>query len=114
MSKYQTVMHETIRRPVRTRAPLILAIGLLVLLSPLLYEGGLVMTSRWQSMMGTYWVPKTPVLDAITDWSRDAKAESQFQYSRLWGSGTWKPSTTVPIAITWAVLMACVFLRKVR
>jgi hypothetical protein len=91
-----------------------MALGLVLLVSPLVYEGGQVVLAKWQTMAGNYRVPETPILDALGEWSRTGNQEVKLRYSRLLNRGAWKPTTAVPIAIIWATLMAVVFLRRVR
>ena len=114
MGKYDSVLHDQIDPPGRSRAPKAILFGLLLLVSPLLYEWGLIIWAQWRTMTGDYTVAKTPLLDAIQEWTRSANQEMTLHYSGIFDSGAWKPALAVPIVITWAVVMAAAFLRKVR
>ncbi len=114
MRKYQTVLSDERPRRRRSRSPAAFAIGLLLLVSPVVYEGGVLLLARWQSMTGSYWEPKTPILSALSEHSAVAKLEFWTYTSRIFNSGPWRASTAVPFALLWAVMMAVVFLRKVH
>ena len=114
MPKYQDVLHAQVPTTRRSRLPAIFAGVLLLLFAPLVYEGGLILLARWQTMSGTYSEPKTPILSALGDWSQTANLEGRSRVNRLMNSGPWKASLAVPIAVTWAVGIAVLFLRKVR
>ena len=114
MRKYHSELNESTPRPRRSRVPAAIAVGLALLVSPLVYEGGQVMIGHWASMMGGYRPPETPILNAIGDWTRSADVGVKRYYSRVFSTGSWSPSTAVPLAIVWALLMGVVFLRRVR
>lgn len=101
-------------RTKRSRVPAAVALGLALALSPLLYELSEVVVGRWLSMAGVYRQPATPILDTLTEWSRTADVGARRQFYDLFHGGAWKPSTAVPFAVGWAVLMAAMFLRRVR
>src|SRR4051812_31789128 len=101
-------------RSKRSRVPAAVALGLVLVASPLLYELGQVVVGRWMSMAGVYRSSSTPILDAIAEWSRTADVDARRQFSGFFRGGTWSPSTAVPFAIGWALVMAVVFLRRVR
>jgi ABC-type phosphate transport system permease subunit len=114
MRSYQATNHDDFALKRHSRAPRVLLACLILILSPLLYEGGIILVSSWQSMMGVYWEPHTPIIDMMVDLSRTI---SQYVQSRLSGTlmnGSLTPVTAVPIAVGWAVLMAVLFLRKDR
>lgn len=115
MRKYYTPIHEApIEAGRRSRVPFLAGLALVVLVSPFLYEFGLVVYAQWRSMTGTYWVPSTPRLDALREWGRTADLALRYHASRVFNSGPWSPSLAVPFGIGWAVAMAVVFLRRVR
>ena len=115
MRKYHTNLLDLQTGPRRrSRIALALIIVFCLMLAPVVFEGVQVLYSQWQGMTGTYWVPKTPVLDALGEWSRSANQTARFQAGRWLNSGPWTPSMAVPLAIGWAATMALVFLRKVR
>ena len=112
MRNYEAIKHEerTLRR--HSQAPRVMLIGLILVLSPLLYEGGLILVSNWQSMTGVYWEPHTPIVDWLVDVSRDVNQYVRSRLSRTLTSGSLTPTTAVPIAVGWAALMAVLFLRR--
>jgi peptidoglycan/LPS O-acetylase OafA/YrhL len=115
MRKYHTVLHEVASpRRRRSRLPLFVGLALAALVAPVVYEAGLTVYAQWSTLAGTYWVPKTPLLDALRDWSQGTNAEFRLRAHRWVNSGPWSPSLAVPLAIGWAAAMAVVFLRKVR
>src|SRR4051794_36600915 len=114
MRKFHTLSQDSPAPAKRSRAPRALALTLALLASPLLYEAGQVIVSRWQSLTGTYWEPSTPILDAVTGWGRATNLEVWGYAHRAFNSGPWQAQTAVPAAIIWAVVMAVVFLRRVR
>jgi hypothetical protein len=114
MRKYATFLHETPTARKRSRLPLWLGLGLLLLCAPLLYEWGLVIYAQWASMTGSYWEPHTPILDTLKEWSRLANQDVRYSFSRVLNSGPWKAQLAVPLAIGWAFAMAVVFLRRTR
>lgn len=114
MRKYQAANHDdfTIKR--HSWAPRVLLVGLFLLVSPLLYEGGIMLVSNWQSMAGVYWEPHTPVVDMLVDLSHTVHQYVQSRFSGTLVNGSLTPITAVPIAVGWAVLMAFMFLRRDR
>ncbi len=114
MRKYHESAPENASRPRRSKLPAAVLLGLALLVSPLLFEGGKVVLANWVSMTGAYRTPETPLLDAIGGWSRDADVVARRYWSGLFNGGSWRASTAVPLAVTWALLMGVVFLRRVR
>lgn len=115
MRKYHDVLQEKPLRPGRSRVPAAIVLAFCLLAAPLIYEGGKILVARWLTMTGTYSrEAETPVLDAIAGWSRDADAGARRYSAGLLYGGSWRPSTAVPIAITWALLMTVIFLRRAR
>lgn len=115
MRKYQTVLHE-VTRPQRGKpwAGRVLLLALILLVSPVVYEGALVVYGQWQSMAGSYYEPKTPVLDAAREWCRSADVDLRYRAGRVFSGEGWSPTLLVPVALGWAAAMAFVFLRRVR
>lgn len=114
MGKYHTVLHEAVTRPKRSRGSAVLALTCLVLLAPILYESGLMILASWSSMTGAHIEAKTPVLNALSGWTRAAGQEARTRASWAFISSPWDPSLAVPIAIFWALAIALVFLRRDR
>jgi hypothetical protein len=113
MRKNQSPLHDIPPQAARRRGwPLLLVLGMIA--SPLIYEGGLILTSNWQSMTGTYWEPRTPFLDALRSYNATAIREAMTLYARHVQNGAMNPTVAVVMGIGWAFLMAAVFLRRVR
>jgi hypothetical protein len=113
MRKNQSPLHDVPPQTTRRRGwPILLALGMVF--SPLMYEGGLILTSNWQSMTGTYWEPRTPILDALRGYNATATREVMTLYTRHLQNGAMNPSVAVAMGIGWAFVMAAVFLRRVR
>ena len=111
MRKYQGFVIEPSHRPQGSRAPLVILFLLALIVSPLIYEGGSIVVARWQSIYGTYWEPRTPVLSAIAGWSSFSNNEVRRQFTQSFLNGQWSPSLAIPMAVTWAAL-AAFFLRR--
>lgn len=114
MRKYQSVLHEDVRAAKGSRVPQFVLLVLVLLVSPVLYEFVLMLTANWQGMSGTYWVPRTPILDTMADWGRVAQHDLRLRSGRLLNGSAFSPSLIVPFALVWGILMGVVFLRKVR
>jgi len=82
-----------------------------LLLSPLLYEGALICYGNWQSMIGTHFSVRTPVLDSIADISRETRSETTRRLQPMMHTGHWNPAMAVPLALVTAGLGA-LLLRK--
>ncbi len=111
MRKFQDVLDDPNMRPRRSRGPMVVLTLLVLLISPLVYEGGSIGLARWQNMYGTYREPRTPILDAISSWSAASHSEVRLQFTRSFLNGHWSPSLAIPMAVTWAGL-AAFFLRR--
>lgn len=86
---------------------------LLLLLSPILYEVGMLYYAKWNTVMGTYTVARTPILDAILK-AIDASRQFTRQRTTLtFLRGNWKSVYAIPFALAWA-LIASLVLRKAR
>lgn len=112
MGKYQTVLHEPQRSRKRSRVPALIVLVLAVMTAPLVFEGGQVVVSRWMAMTGAHREPKTPILDALSEWSRNSGVGFKSLSDRLFDQGAWSSTTAVPVAIAWAAIMGFVFLRR--
>lgn len=93
---------------------MVIVFSLVLLASPLLYEGGQVLAARWLSMAGKHHEARTPIIDALSEWSRTTNLEATYYFRRIFGEGVLHPSTAIPFAIAWAILMSVMFLRRVR
>ncbi|MCA1686070.1 MAG: hypothetical protein LC745_08815, partial [Planctomycetia bacterium] len=96
MRKFHTDLNENVPQPRRSRAPAAVALGLALLASPVLYEGGQVVAGKWLSLAGAHREPSTPVLNALGDWSRSTNLEARRYSSQVLG-GALRPSTAVPM-----------------
>ena len=87
---------------------------MLLVVSPIVYEAGLIVVSNWQAMTGVYWEPHTPALDALREGvesvSRSVVARSMHHAQ----SGRMSPSVAIPLGIGWSVALMLVFLRLHR
>ena len=86
---------------------------LVMIVAPFAFEGGSIVVAQWQSLYGTHWEPKTPVLDAIRTYSKEFNDEIRLRSNRTLLAGKWNPSLAIPLAISWAALGAF-FLRRGR
>ena len=111
MRKFQDVAASSLPAPRRSRAGMVLIFFLVMIVAPFAYEGGSMIVARWQSMYGTHREPKTPVLDAVSVYSREIKHEVSRRTNRTLLAGNWNPSLAIPLAISWAALGAF-FLRR--
>jgi uncharacterized membrane protein len=102
---------ERLTPPGRSRAPKIILVCLILLVSPLAYEGGLICYGNWRSMMGAHYSARTPVLDAISEVWRDVRSETSRRMQPMMFAGRWSPAMAVPLALAIAGL-GTVLLRK--
>lgn len=89
MARYGTVLGDDnpMAAP-RKRGWRLLAAAALLAASPLLYEGGLVVTAQWQAMLGGRAEARTPILDRISeawDTARGEMGEDVRSYVRFKG-----------------------------
>lgn len=98
----------------RSQSPKLIVLAFAVVLSPFLYESGLLIFARWKSVVGPYSVPRTPLIDTLELWSRDAGYGAGVYFRRVLDSGPWSPAYAVPFGIAWALAMAIIFLKRVR
>ena len=111
MRKNQGVLDHEVRHSRRSRVPMVILFLLVLIVSPLAYECGSLVFARWQSIYGTYWAPRTPLLSAIAEWSAFSNFETRRQFSSRFLNGHWSPNLAIPLAVTWAGL-AAFFLRR--
>ena len=95
----------------KSRAPKVILGCLILLISPLVYEGGLVCYGNWQSMMGAHYAARTPVLDTIGEVWRDVRSETGRRVQPIMVSGRWSPTMAIPLALAIAGF-GTVLLRK--
>jgi SNF family Na+-dependent transporter len=114
MRKFHPVYNDD-AKPSRKRSivPIVVVTILLMLLSPLVYEGGLICLSKWQTILGTYTVPNTPILNSLAEWWRTTDQEFRPRASQTLIRGNWNPGMAVPIAIFWATAAGFI-LRRTR
>src|SRR4051794_27325594 len=113
MAKYGSILHEDVREArTRSNAGLYLVLALALAVSPVLYEEGMVLYSRWRALLGyQYSEVPTPVLNTIREHWRAVSGEVTRQTVSSMDFGHWHPSMFVPLALAMAVLGA-LFLRK--
>lgn len=113
MAKYGTVFQD---RPAdaRQRMPVgrMLILVILLAVSPILYEEGMVLNSRWRGMLGySYQTPETPCINKIRETWRELSTDLGRQTTSAMHFGGWSPITAVPAAIVLAGIGG-LFLRK--
>ena len=113
MAKYGSVLHDDVRTARRRSSGglyIVLAVALAV--SPVLYEEGMILYSKWRALLGySYSDVPTPVLDTIREQWRAVSRDVTHQAVSAMDFGQWHPSMFVPVALAMAVLGA-LFLRK--
>jgi hypothetical protein len=97
------------RRKLLTARMFFLACVLLV--SPLIYEGGLICYGNWRSMTGAHVSIRTPVLDTLGEAYRESRFQLGRQVQPKLHTGHWTPATAVPLALVIAGI-GVVLLRK--
>jgi hypothetical protein len=85
---------------------MVILMCLMLLASPLIYEGGLILYSNWQSMLGGHVAVKTPVLDSISDVWREGRFHATRRLQPVMSGGRWNPSMAVPLALAIAGVSA--------
>ena len=111
-AKFQSAMRENAKMPrTRSRAPMIVAFTLTLIVSPVLYEWGLICYGNWQSMVGSHYEPHTPVLNYLVDSYQTTKLASQRRLQPMLHLGRWNPAMAVPLAVGFAAFGA-LMLRK--
>ena len=111
MRKFHGEAESSIARQKTSNVPMLIFMVLVMLISPFIYESGSIVLAQWQSLYGTHWEPKTPFIDAVTDYARDFKQEIRHRTNRTMLAGNWNPSLAIPLAVSWAALGAF-FLRR--
>lgn len=89
----------------------LLVITFLLLLSPVLYEAGLLCVASWQGLFGVYPHVKTPVLDVLNGGYESVRFDLWQRFSGVFRQGGWKSSYVIPFAIFWTGVLA-LLLRK--
>jgi hypothetical protein len=106
VAKYGTVLHD--REPgARQRMPAgrMLILVILLAVSPILYEEGSVLNSRWRAMLGySYQTPETPCINKIREAWRELSTDIGRQTTSAMHFGGWSPITAVPAAVVLAGL----------
>jgi hypothetical protein len=102
---------ETPRPPKKSRVPMVILLCLVLLASPLLYEGGLICYGSWQSMLGGHLSVQTPVLDSISGIWREGKFQTTRRLQPMMNGGRWNPSMAVPLALAIAGISALLLRR---
>jgi hypothetical protein len=98
-------------RPRRWRYSSALTIVLGLLLSPVVYEVGLLSAARWRGMSGTVPEVHTPVIDALGKVVASVRDEVQTTADPVLRDFSWKPSVVIPCAVV-STGIASLLLRK--
>lgn len=86
-------------------------IFLLLILSPLFYEVGLLCFASWQGLFGAYSHVQTPILDFLSGGYETARFDIKQMLAGLFRQGGWKSSHVITFAICWTGVLA-MLLRK--
>ncbi len=86
-------------------------ISLLLILSPLFYEAGLLCFASWKGLFGAYPHVQTPILDFLSGGYETARFDIRQMFSSLFRQGAWKSSHVITFAICWTGALA-MLLRK--
>jgi len=111
MRKLPTISLDNRPRTRRVRVASFLLIALLIVLSPVIYESGLVVAARWQGLFGSYPNIRTPILDAITDNYQMATFDIKQWTRSIFHRTPWKSSYVIPIAIIFTGALATLMRR---
>jgi hypothetical protein len=112
MAKYTNVLgDEMYAGPPRPRMLRTLLLVSVLAVSPLIYEGGLIVYGKWQAMLGTYVEVRTPILDHVAVASQWAKNELKYQSPSFFRDGRLPPMMIVGSVIALAIF-GSLFLRK--
>ncbi|MFO0952867.1 MAG: hypothetical protein U0835_17295 [Isosphaeraceae bacterium] len=103
MAKYNSVLGLDDGEPRGRSSTLRLILLLLVISSPLLYEGGRVVVSRWYGMVGASYEVPTPVYDYLREASHSASDFIRYRLSSQVGYGRWTPAMAVPVVFAFAI-----------
>jgi hypothetical protein len=105
--KYRSIkVLETPRPPRKSRTPMAILLCLVLLASPLIYEGGLICYGNWKSMLGGHVAVQTPVLDYVSGIWHEGKFQTTRRLQPMINGGRWNPSMAVPFALAIAGISA--------
>jgi hypothetical protein len=90
----------------RSWTSIALAVLIVPLISPVLYESTVVCVSRWKALCGVPMTVETPVLDAIVSEWETVRLELHWVSRRYFHDMSWKPSYVIPIALSWTGVLA--------
>ena len=95
-------------RPRRRRSwtSIALAVLIVLLISPVLYESTVVCVSRWKTLCGVPMTVETPVLDAIASEWETVRLELHWVSRHYFHDMSWKPSYVIPFALTSSGVLA--------
>jgi hypothetical protein len=113
MAKYTSVLGDEIHQNPRPRSRMggLILLALALAVAPLLYEGGLIVFGKWQTMTGTYIEVRTPLLDRLTEAWNSAQTELRYRAPSLMRFGGLPPLGIV-VAVAALALCASLFLRR--
>lgn len=82
-----------------------------LMLSPIVYESGVLCVAGWRGLFGAYPHTHTPVLDAISELYATASYDGKTWFRGIFNRTPWKSSFVIPFAIFWTGILA-LLLRK--
>lgn len=85
--------------------------SLILILSPIVYEAGLLCYASWQSLFGVYPHIQTPILDILSGGYQTASFDLKQMFSGIFRQSPWKSSYVITFAIFWTGVLA-MLLRK--
>jgi hypothetical protein len=92
--------------PRRRWSPALILLMVALVLSPVLYELGVVCAARWQSLFGPLHYVETPVLDALGAAVLEARLDVESRVRPVFGRLPWKSSTAITLFGAWTALVA--------
>ena len=111
MAKYMSVIGLEGRDPRRRSTRWVIVLGLVLITSPLWYEGGRVVLANWYGVMGTPYEVDTPTYSRLASAWASTKDAVQHQVSNQMSYGHWTPAMAVPIVFAFA-LFGSIFLKR--
>jgi hypothetical protein len=114
MAKYATVLGDELHTPTPGPRPRFLRTVLLFVIlavSPLAYEGGLIVYGNWQAMVGTYVEVRTPMLDRVAVAWQSLRDEVKYQAPSFLRGGRLPPLVIVG-TVAGLAIFGSLFLRR--
>ena len=89
----------------------LMVLSMFLILSPVMYEAGLLCFASWKGLFGAYPHVQTPVLDVLSGGYETASFDFKQMFSAVFRQSAWKASYVIPFAIFWTGVLA-MLLRK--